>query len=101
MPVRCSGVTWLISHRHRKMMNIAVMKSASAIFQVVEPWNASPWPRLPLRLMMIGGRFDPAAMVGSSDRRQRRHGRFDLVEGRAHVGHQGLARELDRDRRGV
>src|SRR5271155_1635997 len=100
MPVRCSGVTWLISHRHRKMMNIAVMKSASAIFQVVEPCVAS-WPPRLLRRMMIGGRLDPAATSCSSDRRQRRDRGLDLVEGRANVRHQGLAGELDRDRRGV
>ncbi len=46
-------------------MNIAVMKSASAIFQVVEPWNA-PWPPPLTRLMMIGGRLDPAAMEAPS-----------------------------------
>src|SRR4051812_36284927 len=101
MPVRCSGVVWLISQSSRKMMNIAVMKSASAIFQVVEPWLA-PWPPPLTFLMMIGGRFEPApAMTGSSDRRQRRDRGFNLVEGRAHVGHQGLARKLDRHRRGI
>src|SRR5580658_2093074 len=100
MPVRCSGVTWLISHRHRKMMNIAVMKSASAIFQVVEPW-AVPWPFFLRRLTMIGGRFEPAATACSSDRRQRRYRGFDLVEGRAHIRHQRLAGELDRHRGGI
>ncbi len=43
-------------------MNIAVMKSASAIFQVVEPCSA-PWPPRLLRLTMIGGRLEPAAMA--------------------------------------